>query len=888
MTVFPQKRLLACLCALPLCAALGCGGSKDKPNPKPPDPDTCTAEQDAECAAQGKVCIGYTGSCEFAEKTVLKLAAADGATTFSDGAGKGLDISLTLNNPPSKLVTVQLSTEDAKAKITPSEISFHTDDWQRAQKVTIVGTDDDDVNDGRRKITLKAVSASEDAEFNNLSASLELTHLDALDETAECGYTETLSGGALEIAESKKAWFEGETGTYCVSLKKQPSADVDLVFNKTDVLSFTGDNSDNGNGHLVFTPENFSNQQCLSFKVADTDNAWNGGGTVSAESNQDLLTRNNLPEEHALYRNDEVQVPLYYRGGDGITDGLFTVAATVTTEDECYSAEGVKASLRATVLDQNGPWLILPTDFDTALTEGDTEYKLYTVKLAGQPTGNVSVIATDSTNSIEFSSGGSTTSIALTPEKWNTGATFQLRAKNNDAANSASEVPVKFSVTSVDDAGYAGLKNLNVAQETFQIADDDTCNISLRETSGRAYWKPETVFLYVKLTAKPDTSAATFDVNLALSDDKTGATLSKQTVTFDLTNASADNYYSKEQRVNLTLSGLDWGDVNKAVGSITVTASADGLDDVTLSKDRLLLAAQTFTYKNSAQVTALPVGTYDIQAWGASSEASATDSATAGGSTTSNEYLMGWGAYASGRLTVATKDTAWIRVGGVANGCHGGYNGGGNGGCEDGGLGGGGASDMCVGNPQKCTNDDEHFPYRILVAAGGGARKGSLAGGNGCTQANQAICVGEGAVTINNVYARSEFFGKGMDAEWTDGAGGGGGWYGGLTASNDSPEDPYGAFFVDLGKAGGSGGSSFCFKGVNPANYTNNEYKEGKLTDDTYKLSNCQTLAGGNWATESDAKLYYVGDTKQNLLPTQNPVYGRRGNGLVIITPVYK
>ena len=881
MTLPPPSytvRLLTVLCALPLCAAIGCGGSNDKPQP---DPDTCTAEQTAECEAQGKVCIGYTGKCEFAEKTVLKLAAADGATTFSDGAGKGLDISLTLNNPPSKLVTVQLSTEDAKAKITPSEISFHTDDWQRAQKVTIVGTDDDDVNDGSRKIILKAVSASEDAEFNNLSASLELTHLDALDETAECGYIETLSGGALEIAEGTKAWFEGESGTYCVSLKKQPSGSVDLVFNKTDVLSFTGDNSDEGNGHLVFTPENFSNQQCLTFKVADTDNAWNGGGTVDAASGQEVLTRNNLPEEHALYRNDEIQVPLYYRGGDGITDGLFTAAATVTTEDECYSAEGVKASLRATVLDQNGPALLLPTEFETALTEGDTNFKSYTVKLAGQPTDNVSVIATDSTDSIEFSSGGSTSSIALTPDKWDTGATFQLRARDNDAVNSAAEVPVKFSVTSVNDEGYAALKNLTVAQETFQIADDDKCNINVRYGNS-SYWSPGVQKIYVKLTAKPDTDASTFDVNLKLLGDTVGATLSTQKVTFNLTDASAANYYTKEQTVSLTLAAAeDWGDVNKAVGSITVTVSASGLDDVTFSQDRMMISAQKFTYKNGAQATYLPAGTYDIQAWGASSGASNNTYTTAGGTSTP-EYLMGWGAYASGRLTVASKDTAWIRVGGVAVDWHGGYNGGGDGGSVGGGKGGGGASDVCVGSSSKCTNDDEHYAYRILVAAGGGALNGSLAGGNGCSQGNQSICVGEGSAVTYNVFARSEFFGKGMDAMWEGGAGGGGGWYGGLAASSHSPEQPYGAFYVSNGEAGGSGGSSFCFTGVN-ATYTKDG---GKLTDDTYKLSNCKTLAGGNWATENDANKYYVGDSAQSFLP-QNTVYGHRGPGLVIITPVF-
>ena len=121
MTVFLQKRLLLCLCALPLCAALGCGGSNDKPNPKPPDPDTCTAEMEAECAAQGKVCIGYTGTCEFAEKTVLKLAAVDNAATFSDGDGKGLDITdadliaeaATCGIPESKVRTMLVKVEAA-------------------------------------------------------------------------------------------------------------------------------------------------------------------------------------------------------------------------------------------------------------------------------------------------------------------------------------------------------------------------------------------------------------------------------------------------------------------------------------------------------------------------------------------------------------------------------------------------------------------------------------------------------------------------------------------------------------------------------------------------------------------------------------------------------
>ncbi len=250
---------------------------------------------------------------------------------------------------------------------------------------------------------------------------------------------------------------------------------------------------------------------------------------------------------------------------------------------------------------------------------------------------------------------------------------------------------------------------------------------------------------------------------------------------------------------------------------------------------------ENLIYTGNIQSRVLLPGTYKLEGWGAKGG----DDSASGGK----------GGYVTGTLILKKKTTIYIGVGGAggnsSSGTGGGFNGGGNAGTTGTSGGGGGATHMATqdGTLNAVLNNAQTKDSVLLTAGGGGGagNNGSTTGygywyhtegcsyqysthyttssntcsncGHGCgylsswtpggSDGTGAGGVGGGISGGSNTYgiggssSRYYALGKGGNCQVSDGAGGGGGYYGGFGATGDR------------GAGGGSGYVSSTFKDGN-------------------------------------------------------------------------
>ena len=249
-----------------------------------------------------------------------------------------------------------------------------------------------------------------------------------------------------------------------------------------------------------------------------------------------------------------------------------------------------------------------------------------------------------------------------------------------------------------------------------------------------------------------------------------------------------------------------------------------------------------FNYTGAVQSITLPKGTYKLECWGAQGGNGCTD----------NSYTGGKGGYSIGTISLNTKITLYIYVGGrgvssEASGSGairaGGFNGGGSGrdwsSTDHGGSGGAGATDIRI--------NQDSFYARVIVAGGGGGASDDGNGGSG--GGVSGISTGASAGTATS----GSGFGQAAASSYTSGecGGGGGGWYGGY--GGDSENIP------------GGGGSGYVYISSTASNYPS-----GCLLNSSYYLSDAKTIAGNN----------------SFVSPTGSSETGHSGNGYCRITVI--
>ena len=278
-----------------------------------------------------------------------------------------------------------------------------------------------------------------------------------------------------------------------------------------------------------------------------------------------------------------------------------------------------------------------------------------------------------------------------------------------------------------------------------------------------------------------------------------------------------------------------------------------------------------FNYTGSVQSKTLKPGTYTIECWG-------------GQGGTFGSCIGGYGGYSKGTITLTKTTTVYVSVGGAGSSSStaAGFNGGGTGIYS--GRGGGGATDVRIGQNSLYS--------RVIVAGGGGGAGVASANANPCGcgggeyggdgyynnttgsyTAGQNRSGGSASQTAGGITwstGTQATFGQGGNASGYSCGGGGGGWYGGGGAY-DSDSDSDGRW--------GGGGSGYVYTSSTAKNYPN-----GCLLNSTHYLTNAQTIAGNTSFTSptGSAETGHTGSgfcRITNLNPTQYGLYVKTNSG---------
>lgn len=282
-------------------------------------------------------------------------------------------------------------------------------------------------------------------------------------------------------------------------------------------------------------------------------------------------------------------------------------------------------------------------------------------------------------------------------------------------------------------------------------------------------------------------------------------------------------------------------------------------------------SVMNFDYTGSVQTATLTPGTYTIECWG-------------GQGGTYSGCIGGYGGYSKGTITLTKTTTVYVSVGGAGSSSStaAGFNGGGTGIYS--GRGGGGATDVRIGQNSLYS--------RVIVAGGGGGAGVASANANPCGcgggeyggdgyynnttgsyTAGQNRSGGSASQTAGGITwstGTQATFGQGGNASGYSCGGGGGGWYGGGGAY-DSDSDSDGRW--------GGGGSGYVYTSSTAKNYPN-----GCLLNSTHYLTNAQTIAGNTSFTSptGSAETGHTGSgfcRITNLNPTQYGLYVKTNSG---------
>ena len=337
----------------------------------------------------GKVC-NAEGTCEFVTAPAISLDEPEDKNT--DESGKTVSLALHLNNSPTAEVRIscEVITESPNKEVEAAcdGITFNSDNWQNAQTIVITGVDDY-LKDGDQVYKVKITTASEDAEFNELSTeSVELTNVD----TSKPGFI--FSETALTTYEDQ----EQEAASFTVRLSAIPASDVSLTLSTSNPNEGAVSPST-----ITFTKDNWSEAQTISVKGVDDE-----------------------------VRDGNINYTVYF--------------APSESKDEDYN--GITPSpIKVTNIDNDvaGINVNIPAE-DFVLQEG--EDRVVVVKLNTQPKKDVTVaLSVDDKTEAVFEA----EKITINAENWRNGAEVKLSGVADHVIDGDQPIKVSFKATSEDE-----------------------------------------------------------------------------------------------------------------------------------------------------------------------------------------------------------------------------------------------------------------------------------------------------------------------------------------------------------------------------------------------------------------------------------------------------
>ena len=460
--------------------------------------------------------------------------------TVTEEDATGDRYTVELATQPSDTVTVTISGHDGAdltlsgTTLTNNQLTFTTTNWNTAQTVTVKPGDDD--NADNESETLAHTASGGD--YINITKDLPVSITD--DDTAAVVLSET----DLTVTEGYAAG-----STYTVKLTTQPSDTVIVTISGHDGTDLTLDKTS-----LTFTVDNWATAQ-----------------TVTVKAGQD---------------------------NDGAAD-----TATLTHAASGGDYASITVGLPVTVTDDDTPGVVL-SETGLTVTEGDAAGSSYTVKLATQPTGEVTVtVSGHAGTDLTLDK----TTLTFTVDNWATAQTVTVTAEEDDDAVTDAGVTLTHTVSG---GGYG---STTVPDVEVSITENDSAGIVISKDSltvgeGDAAGSTYTV----KLATQPSGS-----VSVAITGHAgTDLTLDKTTLTFTVDNwntaqtvtveAGQDNDAANDTApLTHTASGGDYASVSN---TLPVTVTDDDTPAIVLSETDLTVtegdaAGSSYTVKLATQPT---------------------------------------------------------------------------------------------------------------------------------------------------------------------------------------------------------------------------------------------------------------------------------------------
>ena len=526
-------------------------------------------------------------------------------TSLSINEGANSSYTVRLRSQPSGSVTVSIGGATQSVTVNPTSLTFSTTNWGDTQAVTVTGEQDDDAID--ETITLTH-SASGGGYGSASTQRVNVTVSD--DEQAE-----------LVTSATQLSVQEGSSAMYSVRLNSQPSATVSVA-----VLSNSPDVTVNPSTNLTFTTTSWNQPQTVTVRAGQDDDASNdrviightasGGnfGSVTENVNVNVVDDDDpelevLPTSITLLEgtNETYTINLLTEpsgtvtidvtGGSGVvsidTDNTtsgnqssltfsssdWSTAQTITIsaledDDESnhditltHTASGadyasVEETINISVVDNDEPGLMI---IPTSLNVSEGANATYTVQLATQPTGDVTVTVTgasgDVTMDTDANTSGDQGTLTFTTSNWDDAQTVTVTAgEDNDASNDVVTL-----TNTASGANYDSVESVGVEVTVF---DDEIAGASIVGPTTLSIDEGSSATFEVSLGAQPSG-----DVVVVISAFSTSSlTRDPTSLTFSTSN------YDNAQEVTITASHDD-NDIDESE-SIQLTASGGGYDQV--------------------------------------------------------------------------------------------------------------------------------------------------------------------------------------------------------------------------------------------------------------------------------------------------------------------
>ena len=568
---------------------------------------------------------------------------------------------------------------------------------------------------------------------------------------------------------------EPDGDVWCTLTLEGDSDDMNLGTSYKNVYAFiSGTNNDNEKAsiNLVQPIENLSENGMVNNAPASTRACFNLGVQPRSDVTLNFLSSdtqtgfNVSPQTLTIHSDDYDKTDhcvTLTAVDDGEIDGtiLSTLHLTSDSTDERFL--NLSNDYTISVYDRNALQIILDaSQFPSSVVENDTTHYQIKAKLGYKPESNYSVQATcrddrnqDCTNKyIKITQAKQT----ATKDAWNDWLIFDIAPIDNAVVDNERNLKINFETSALP-------RSPSTTSSQFTITDDEQPGINLSCYVTSPYLKASTLpsGQYNRNTDEEGQMICTVSLTQPPSE----------TVEIELTSRS-DVIKLRFGKVTFSPSKLEPVEVKKALEYVTDSVPytnaydrvyIDAVSNTPSYGAKKVTSAPMYHYTvghyyyfgyngdttngfhhdGHGQFATLPLGYYGLRAWGASSGLPYSESGNG------NIYKMnqirangtykcknpgGYGQYVSGTLHLSERQSIYVYVGGAGttytgdnstrnNPLRAGYNGGSagsTGASGNRGVGGGGATDFCLDSDSyfHCSSINVHYPYRILVAGGGG------------------------------------------------------------------------------------------------------------------------------------------------------------------------